>query len=168
MRKPQQQGGFLVIEALIAILIFSLGILGLVAMGSTAIGAQSDARFRTDAAALADEIANRIAVSVARDLNPVTGPDLVLQASLATFAHLPAGAAGPAGCPFNGAPSAQPVVMAWAADVLAGPRRLPGATATSQQILVDTVNFNRVDITICWQTPNDQAMRRHTLVTYIN
>lgn len=168
MRKPQQQGGFLVIEALIAILIFSLGILGLVAMGSTAIGAQSDARFRTDAAALADEIANRIAVSVARDLNPVTGPDLVLQASLATFAHLPAGAAGPAGCPFTGAPSAQPVVMAWAADVLAGPRRLPGATATSQQILVDTVNFNRVDITICWQTPNDQAMRRHTLVTYIN
>lgn len=168
MRKQKQQGGFLIIEALIAILIFSLGILGLVAMGSTAIGAQSDARFRTDAAALADEIANRIAVNVARSTLPVTGADPILQASLNTFAHFPGGAAGPAGCPFTGAASANPVVLAWAADVLAGPRRLPGATATSQQILVDTVNFNRVDITVCWQTPNDQAMRRHTLVTYIN
>ncbi len=168
MRTQKQQRGFLVIEALIAILIFSLGILGLVAMGSTAIGAQSDARFRTDAAALADEIANQIAVTVARSTTPVTGADPVLVASLNTFAHLPTGAAGPAGCPFGGAASTNPVVLAWAAGVLAGPRRLPGATATSQQILVDTANFNRVDITVCWQAPNDQAMRRHTLVTYIN
>ncbi len=168
MRKPKQQRGFMIIEALIAILIFSLGILGLVAMGGTAIGAQSDARFRTDAAALADEIANQIAVTVARSTTPVTGADPVLQASLATYAHLPTGAAGPAGCPFTGAASTNPVVLAWAAAVLNGPRRLPGSTVTSQQILVDTVNFNRVDITVCWQTPNDQAMRRHTLVTYIN
>lgn len=168
MVKQRQQRGFLVIEALIAILIFSLGILGLVAMGGTAIGAQSDARFRTDAAALADDIANRIAINVARSTTSVVGADPILQASLATFAHLPTGAAGPAGCPFTGAASANPVVVAWAADVLNGQRRLPGATATSQQILVDTANFNRVDITVCWQTPNDQAMRRHTLVTYIN
>ena len=62
------------------------------------------------------------------------------------------------------------MVVAWAANVLNGPRRLPGATATSQQILVNTGvgAFNRVDITVCWQTPNDQAMRRHTLVTYVN
>ncbi len=168
MCKSKQQRGFLVIEALIAILIFSLGILGLVAMGSTAIGAQSDARFRTDAAALADEIANQIAVSVARSTTRVTGADPVLLLSLPTFAHYPTGAAGPAGCPFAGGASTNPAVLAWAAGVLNGPRRLPGATATSQQIQVDTANFNRVDITLCWQGPNDQAMRRHTLVTYIN
>jgi type IV pilus assembly protein PilV len=159
----------MVIEALVAILIFSLGILGLVAMGSTAIGAQSDARFRTDAAALADEIANQMAVKAARDTNPiVAGPDLVLQGSLLTFAHLDTGVPGPAGCAFGGTPSANPVVQQWVTDVLTGPRRLPGATATSQQIVVTTANFNRVDITVCWQTPNDQAARRHTLVTYIN
>ncbi len=168
MVKPAQRG-FMVIEALVAILIFSLGILGLVAMGSTAIGAQSDARFRTDAAALADEIANQMAVKAARDTNPISsGPDLVLQASLLTFAHLPTGVPGPAGCAFGGTPSANPVVQQWVTDVLTGQRRLPGATATSQQIVVTTANFNRVDITVCWQTPNDQAMRRHTLVTYIN
>ena len=160
----------MVIEALVAILIFSLGILGLVAMGSTAIGAQSDARFRTDAAALADEIANQMAVKAARSTNPVAAgqPDLILQASLLTFEHLPTGVPGPGGCAFSGAPSTNLVAQQWVTDVLTGPRRLPGATAATQQIVVTAANFNRVDITVCWQTPNDQAMRRHTLVTYIN
>ena len=160
----------MVIEALVAILIFSLGILGLVAMGSTAIGAQSDARFRTDAAALADEIANQMAVKAARDTNPVAAgqPDLILQASLLTFQHLPTGVPGPGGCAFSGTPSTNLVAQQWVTDVLTGPRRLPGATAATQQIVVTAANFNRVDITVCWQTPNDQAMRRHTLVTYIN
>ncbi|MEO8057727.1 MAG: hypothetical protein ABI671_05335 [Burkholderiales bacterium] len=159
----------MVIEALVAILIFSLGILGLVAMGSAAIGAQSDARFRTDAAALADEIANQMAVKAARDTNHISaGPDLVLQASLLTFAHLPTGIPGPGGCNFSGTPSANLVAQQWVTDVLTGPRRLPGATAATQQIVVTTANFNRIDITVCWQAPNDQAMRRHTLVTYIN
>ena len=44
------QAGFFMLEALVAILIFSLGILGLVAMGSVAINAQNDAQYRTEAA----------------------------------------------------------------------------------------------------------------------
>ena len=48
-RRQAQRGVFL-IEALIAILIFSLGILGMVAMAGSAMSAQTDARFRTDAA----------------------------------------------------------------------------------------------------------------------
>ena len=163
----QAQRGFLVIEALIAILIFSLGILGLVAMGSTAIGAQSDARFRTDAAALADEIAGQMAVTAARDLNPVTGVDLVLQASLLTYAHQTTGVASAAGCAFSGG-AGNALVQTWAAGVVGGPRRLPGATASTVQIVVLPAAFNQVTITLCWQGPNDQAMRRHTLVTYIN
>lgn len=163
----QSQRGFLVIEALIAILIFSLGILGLVAMGSTAIGAQSDARFRTDAAALADEIAGQMAVTAARDLNTVTGVDLVLQASLLTYAHQTTGVASAAGCAFSGG-AGNVLVQTWAAGVVGGPRRLPGATASTVQIVVLPAAFNQVTITLCWQGPNDQAMRRHTLVTYIN
>jgi type IV pilus assembly protein PilV len=166
----QSQRGFLIIEALIAILIFSLGILGLVAMGSTAIGAQSDARFRTDAAALADEIANRIAIDAARSVAPVSGVDPVLVASLLTFDHQSTGNATAAACAFAGAASANPIVTAWVADVMGGARRLPGATVASQQIRVDTSAgaYNRIDITICWQGPTDQGPRRHTLVTYVN
>lgn len=166
--KGKQQRGFLIIEALIAILIFSLGILGLVAMGSTAIGAQSDARFRTDAAALADEIAGLIAVRAGRSITPLGGaPDPVLQASLATFAHQTTGVASAAGCNFGGG-AGNGLVTNWANDVVGGPRRLPGATLANQQVLVNIAASNQVTITLCWQGPNDQATRRHTLVTYIN
>jgi len=64
--RQRHQGGFFLIEALVAILIFSLGVLGLVAMGSAAIAAQSDAQYRTEAAALADEIASKISLNVDR------------------------------------------------------------------------------------------------------
>ena len=60
--KKTSQSGMMLIEALIAILIFSLGILGMVAMGSVAIAAQSDSQYRTEAANYANEIASEIAM----------------------------------------------------------------------------------------------------------
>ena len=48
------QRGVFLIEALLAILIFSLGILTLVAIQTTAISAQSDAQYRSEAANLAN------------------------------------------------------------------------------------------------------------------
>jgi type IV pilus assembly protein PilW len=82
----RNQSGFFLIEALVAILIFSLGILGMVALGGTAMGAQTDARYRTDAAALADEMASAIVINVARD----TAANFL--ASLNQFQHRPTGA----------------------------------------------------------------------------
>jgi hypothetical protein len=60
------QGGFFLIEAMVAILIFALGILGLVAMGGTAVSSQSDAQYRTEASTLADAIASEIALGIDR------------------------------------------------------------------------------------------------------
>ena len=54
MRK--QQSGIMLLEALIAILIFSIGMLGVVAMQASAIAASRDAKFRTDAGLLANEL----------------------------------------------------------------------------------------------------------------
>ena len=47
---------------------------------------------------------------------------------------------------------------------------LPGTNASTQQILINTTpaGFNRVQITICWQTPTDLAPRNHVFVTYVN
>ena len=158
------------IEALIAILIFSLGILGMVAMGGTAIGAQSDARYRTDASQLADNIANLIALNVDRS-TPNTPS--VLQTSLTAFQHQPAGTV----CAFSGAASAMPLVTGWLSQVTTtgpGLLGLPGTVGAGQQILVTTTGangFNRVEITICWRdpgTPTAAPMRRHTLVTFVN
>lgn len=165
-RASRVQRGFLLIEAMIAILIFSLGILGMIAMGGTAIGAQSDARYRTDAQRLVDEIAGNIALDVDR-----TSPT-ALQASLLNYAHQTAGG----NCTFSGGPSANAVVTNWvsrATTVGSGLPGLPGASAANQQILIGSVpaGTNRIEITVCWRdpgTPAGAAMRRHTLVTYVN
>lgn len=155
----------MMIEALIAILIFCLGILGMVAMGGAAIGAQSDAQYRTDAAKWADNLAGEIALTVDRG-NPAGA---VLPASLATFAHQTGGA----NCTFSGTASSNGVVSNWINDLSspsASRAALPGATSTSQQVKVDSsaTAFNRVEITICWKAPADAVKRSHTLVTYIN
>ena len=137
------QRGFFLIEAMVAILIFALGILGLVAMGGTAVSAQSDAQYRTEASSLADAIAAQIALGVTRN-----GDDVAKATSLASVFPL----------------------LQRAANLTSDPG-LPGATAANQQIFIDSTppNFNRVVITLCWKTAADGgAWRHHTLVTYVN
>ncbi|MBL8367702.1 MAG: hypothetical protein JNM54_07255, partial [Candidatus Accumulibacter sp.] len=46
---PREQAGVMLLEALIAILVFSLGILSLVALQATSIKLTGDAKYRTDA-----------------------------------------------------------------------------------------------------------------------
>lgn len=159
-----KERGFFLIEAMVAILIFALGILGLVAMGSTAVASQSDAQYRTQAGSLADSIASEIALNINR------ATDATKAASLLAFSHQPAGVPTGAGCAFAGGVTAVPSVTALLAQAIApGPTALPGATATDQQIVVDPAgNFNRVTITLCWRAPSDTAWRHHTLVTYVN
>lgn len=53
---PRRQGGFLLIEAMIAILIFSLGIVALMGLQSIAISDSVHGKYRTDASYLANGI----------------------------------------------------------------------------------------------------------------
>ncbi|MGA0569296.1 type IV pilus modification PilV family protein [Variovorax sp. VNK109] len=167
-----QQGSF-VIEALVSLLIFSLGILAMMTASRVAISAQTDANIRTDAAQLANEAAQIIWLNVDRTKEsdkPEFG------ASLNTFAYQPDGA----DCVFSGSTTAAtsiPAIGAWLAKVksTAG---LPGSLETGQQIKVelDPVDIddgkpagrNKVTITLCWQGPNDLAKRQHILVTQVN
>ena len=162
--KLREQRGFFLIEALVAVLIFSLGILGMIAMGGKAVSAQSDARYRTMAANLANDMASIIALNVDRT-NPST-----VQASLAAFQNRPTTPAGTL-CAFTGGDSVQPDVVAWRAKLAAvgaNAAGLPNAANTQPQIRVDTATFNRVQITVCWKAPTDLDWRQHTLVTYVN
>jgi type IV pilus assembly protein PilV len=163
VRVDRRQGGFFLIEALVAILIFALGILGLVALGGTAVASQSDAQYRTEASNLADAIAGEMAMNVSRT------SEAAKFASLAQFAHQP-GVTGY--CVFNGAVATNAIVKGIvdrAANLVVGTPGLPGASAAMQQIVVAPAGtFNRVEITLCWRTASDSAPRKHTLVTYIN
>ena len=68
MREPQR--GVFLIEALVALLIFSIGILGLVSLGAVAISAQSDAQYRTEAANLANKVVAEIALDIRAAATP--------------------------------------------------------------------------------------------------
>jgi type IV pilus assembly protein PilV len=162
----RKQGGMFLIEALIAILIFALGILGMIAMGGTAVSAQSDAQYRTEASNLADAIAGQIAIGVDRS------SEAALALSLQGYKHQEAGTdctyAGP---PITGVSPGPATVLALlnkAGPAATGGAGLPGVTGAMQQIRVDTAQPNRVEITLCWKTVSDNAARRHTLVTYVN
>jgi type IV pilus assembly protein PilV len=55
-QRPSRQSGVMLLEALIAILIFSMGILAIVGMQATAIQDMGEAKYRTDAAFLSNQI----------------------------------------------------------------------------------------------------------------
>ena len=61
MTKPaRQQGGAALLEVLVAVLIFSIGILAVVGMQAFSVRAVSDAKYRADASFLANQALGRL------------------------------------------------------------------------------------------------------------
>jgi type IV pilus assembly protein PilV len=159
MRMHRHQQGIILIEALIGILIFSMGILALVAMQAAAISAQADAQYRIEAANAANKILSEIWLKTPRLVNGQMDT-----AVLNTFAHQPAGQ----NCGFSGGASGNAAVTAWVAELMAAGTGLPGSTPQMQQIIVDTGTFNRVTITVCWKAPSDTVTRKHQVISHVN
>ncbi|WP_291991966.1 type IV pilus modification protein PilV [Candidatus Accumulibacter sp. ACC003] len=141
----QGQAGVMLLEALIAILVFSLGILSLVALQAVSIKLTGDARYRTDATLLANRLIGQMWVS---------GGDLSdLETNFKT-----------GGDAYN----------AWLADV-AGTDGLPGVAAADGDVVstLPTVDFvpgdGQVAVTLFWRTPGMPAAERHqyTVVSQI-
>lgn len=55
--------GYVLLEALVALLIFSLGLLGMIGFQAASTKIATDSRFRTEAALLADELMAKMAMS---------------------------------------------------------------------------------------------------------
>lgn len=66
---PRNQQGSMVIEALIAILLFSMGILAIVGLQAASIRLSTDAKYRADASLLANQLIGQMWVS---DRTPAT------------------------------------------------------------------------------------------------
>jgi type IV pilus assembly protein PilV len=145
MDRTRQQGVML-LEALIGILIFSVGILALIGMQATAMRATIDAKYRSEASYLVNEVIGRMWVD---------------RANLADYATSPG---TPAACPGT-AP------CDWIARVNA---LLPNATgANAPEIVVTTTGggatlVNEVTVTVRWQAPGDSEASNHTSTTQIN
>lgn len=146
--KQGKQSGSAILEALIAILIFSVGILALVGMQAAAIGNVSDAKYRADASFLADQIIGQMwagrASSAVAGGGSVLGPDT----SFACTACVTGGG--------------NTQTQAWAgASGVSG--ALPNATAS----IVINVASQAVTVTLGW-TPPKGTQHKHVAVAFIN
>jgi len=146
-RKRAKQGianGFVLLEALIAILIFSMGILALMGLQAASIKNTVEAKYRTDASFLANQIVARMWVD---------------QANIASYAHHATGAS----CNPGGSASTYAKVTGWLNQVGA---TLPGASAAHQQIVVGANHL--VTVRICWKSPQEASYHNYVMMTQIN
>jgi type IV pilus modification protein PilV len=154
-----KQSGFVILEALIGILLFTIGALGMIAMYSNAVSRTIDAQYRMEATHHANQLMNLIWINADR-----SGGGLASPASLEQFAYNadvvdfdPVDGT----CEFSG-DGDNTVVEEWrntvkaVVDSVPNPSGLPGTDDQRISVTVDTADDkNQVTITICWQTPQD-------------
>lgn len=145
--KKYQTGSGLV-EQLVALLLFSFGVLGLMSMQGTAINHASDAQYRTEASLLA---------------NQIIGIMWTDRSNLNAYQHNPTGGSK---CAPTVAVTANTNALAWLNSfTTVGASYLPGATTNAQQIFVDTDRTVRV--TVCWKSPQDDGWHNYTVTSQI-
>ena len=153
MMNNRQRGSF-VLEALIAILLFAIGVLAIVGLQAASIKNAAGAKYRTDASLLA---------------NQVIGQMWIDDKSNAALAANFCGSA-----PASGVCAPPAVAVACAAD---GANYLAWASAV-EQTLPGVSNVNAPTITMCsdnsaivtvyWQSPNENAPHNYSTVATIN
>jgi type IV pilus assembly protein PilV len=143
IQNPSRQQGVVLLEALIGILIFSLGVLALVAMQAVSISNVSSARYRSEASFLTNEILGQAWVD--RGLN---------YANLANYTVS------------NGTASYAPT-QAWVNKVYA---ILPGSNAYPPNIVVATpaTGGRQLTVTVRWRPPDAVAPSQQVAVAFIS
>jgi type IV pilus assembly protein PilV len=122
------QHGVMLLEALIAILIFSIGILGVVGLQATAVKQSTDARYRAEAAQLAEQLMGLMWVS------DRTATNLQTQFNTCTT-------------------GACPGFQTWFQNVKA---TLPGVDDNTNVPQVNVRTDGTVNITLFWLAPNEE------------
>lgn len=148
----------MLLEALIGLMIFSIGILAMIGMQAAAFSAAADAKYRADAAAYANDIISQIWMSVDRTSDAAT------LTSLNSFGYNTSGS----NCAYTGGAvdGTNTKLQGWVSAVTATTGML-GATSAMQQIVVSAADRNRVTVTVCWRAPQDLAARKHQVITYV-
>lgn len=148
-----KQQGVMLLEALIGILIFSIGILAMVGMQAVAIRSVSDAQFRSEAAFLANDIMSEIWLDQTNATSYDTGT-------------------GGVSCP--GAASASTPLLKWACRVARLPgvsgvaANLPRITVGAPDPASGTANVRQVTVIVRWQAPNAAGYSNHTAIGFVS
>lgn len=140
-RVPRRhQRGAMLLEALVALLIFSFGILGVVGLQAAAVQQSTDARYRSEAAQLVDQLIGQMWTT--------SRTPAALQASFNTCG----------GSTCTGYAS-------WAATVAT---RLPGVnTGGTTKPVVNVDNSGIVTVTIYWKSPSDETAHQFSVEAQI-
>lgn len=134
-----KQRGSVILESLIAMLIFSMGILAIVGLQGASIRNVAGAKYRTDASLLANQIIGRMWTT-----DKAT-------ASLQNDYNSPNGL----------------MYLAWASNVQQSlPGVISGVAGTMPTISIDGNNEAR--ITIQWQSPGENAPHNYVAIARIN
>jgi len=141
--RRKSQSGVMLLEALIGILIFSLGVLALVGMQALAVKVATESRERAEASNLASQLVGEMWIN---------------RANLTNYEYT----AGSGSIPSE--------LTSWVSQVQAA---LPNADVYLPSVSIGTptvagVNGNEVIITVRWQTPGTTGVRQFLMSAYIN
>ena len=141
--RPGNQQGVVMLEALIGILIFSLGVLALVAMQAVSVSNVSNARYRTEAAFLANEIISEIWVD--RGVSYSNVANYAISSGVASY--------GPA--------------QRWVQKVRT---LLPASDTYGPDVAIATpaAGGRQVTVTLRWKAPDAVAPSNHVAVAFIS
>lgn len=131
------QQGAVVLEALISILIFSIGILAIVGLQAASIKNVAAAKYRTDASLLANQVIGQMWVSDKSN------------AALVTNFSSPAGAN----------------YLAWANTVAQDLPGVSGVPANAPTITIDA--SNNATVSVFWQAPDEAAAHSYTTMAVV-
>jgi len=138
-----RERGVMLIEALIAILIFSIGILAVVGMQSIAIKNVTESKYRSEAAFLAEELLAQMWID---------------NGNIALYAY-------------PGTGTVPPRLTGWAARVNGVDGKLPGAVPPKVTITGATAQGATVTIEVFWRLPEETTLglppHNHTVMATV-
>lgn len=134
------QTGVMLLEVLVALLIFAIGVLGLVGMQAVSIKLTGESKFRAEAAMFADQLINQMWA------DDRTNAMLIANYDSATSANK---------------------YTEWKNQIQAVSTGLPGASGANDPTVVIDAN-NVVTVTIFWQAPEETAAHRYVTVARLN
>lgn len=147
----QRQRGSVLIEAMVAVVVFSFGLLALISMQSAAVRSTTDAKYRADASFLANQIIGQMWGVAGVTLNDFANGVATTVGNAAT-------------CPTGAAAATNAAATSWLASVS---DMLPGADANRQQITVNAAT-GQVAVRVCWQDRTAGGYHNHLVTAQIN
>ena len=142
------QGGIVILEVLMAVLVFSVGILGMISLQANAIKLAGDSKLRADASYLAGQMISQMWID---------------RPHLAEYVHN----AGGSDCTFTGTASSSAHVSEWLGDTDKPGTLLGSLPNASSQIKVET-GTGMVTVTVCWHTAQESGNHNFTSTALIS